>query len=362
MNKNIVIGVLVAAVILIGGYYLIKNNTAPVAEIPGDQTAGDNVPAPVLTLGAPKVETSQNATVSISTALVNGQVIPNGVPTSYWFEYGTTTDLGLKTGRQQVGSGFSAMASPAYITGLKANTLYYFKLNASNNFGTTSGAIFSFKTNNAPAPVAAVPTARTNNATDIARTTATINGQVNPNGWQTTYWFEYGKDINLGNIDSVSLISDSGSLKSNKAVWGSLSGLEPLTKYYFRVNAQNQFGTVNGTILSFTTGGPVSPGTPGITTSQASNITSFGARLNGEVNPNGVITTYWFEYSEDSLLGNIIGSGTPVQTLNAGSSAVSVQADIAGLEKDTRYFFRLVGKNQYGTILGKIESLTTKGQ
>ena len=51
-----------------------------------------------------------------------------------------------------------------------------------------------------------------------------------------------------------------------------------------------------------------------------------------------------------------------MQTLNAGSSAVSVQADIAGLEKDTRYFFRLVGKNQYGTILGKIESLTTKGQ
>jgi phosphodiesterase/alkaline phosphatase D-like protein len=184
-----------------------------------------------------------------------------------------------------------------------------------------------------------------------------VNGQVNSNGFATNYWFEYGKDANLGNTNSIKSIDASASLSN---VSEALSGLEPLTKYYFRLNAQNQFGTVNGATLSFTTSGPLNPGTPTVTTNQASNITSGGARLNGRINPNGAETTYWFEYSEDSLLASLIGSGTPTQTVNAGTNAVNVQASIDSLSKSTKYFYRLAARNQYGTVYGSIDSFTTK--
>jgi hypothetical protein len=107
------------------------------------------------------------------------------------------SSLSSKTVSQQIGSGFISLSSPAFITGLKANTLYYFRLSANNNFGTTSGATYSFKTNNNPPVQGVAPTVRTNSAGNISRTGANLNGIVNPNGFQTKYWFEYGKDTNF---------------------------------------------------------------------------------------------------------------------------------------------------------------------
>jgi hypothetical protein len=368
MNKNVIIGILIAAVVLIGGYFLLTGNNTTSVDQSGSNTqtpvatspaAVNPAPNPTLTLGKPIVETSATVSTSISTALVNGQVVPNGAPTTYWFDYGTTTALGSKSGSGQIGSGFNSVSAPAYIVGLRENTVYYFRLSASNNFGAVNGSIQNFKTNSTPAPKPAVPTVHSSAASNISRTTATLNGQVTPNGFLTNYWFEYGKDSNLGNTNSVKSVNASASLSS---VSETLSGLEPLTKYYFRLNAQNQFGTVNGSILSFTTQGPLNPGSPTVTTSQASNIGSTSAKLNGQINPNGADTTYWFEYSEDSLLGNIIGSGTSTQTLNAGTSTVSVQANVDSLSKNTKYYYHLVGRNQYGTIYGSIDSFTTKNQ
>jgi hypothetical protein len=44
--------------------------------------------------------------------------MPGGAITAYWYEYGTTKDLGKKTAVQVVGSGYTAIATPGYITGL----------------------------------------------------------------------------------------------------------------------------------------------------------------------------------------------------------------------------------------------------
>jgi hypothetical protein len=92
--------------------------------------ATTTAPAPVLVLkpDAPVVVTGTNPAVSSSTAIVTGQVKPNGAFTTYWFEYGETTALGSRTVSQQIGSGYALLSTPAFITGLKANTLYYFRL------------------------------------------------------------------------------------------------------------------------------------------------------------------------------------------------------------------------------------------
>ncbi len=368
MNKNILIGLLVAILVIGGGYYLLRNSTPPATttDTTTPTTSNTTTPSntnsntPPLTLSTPTVETSSSYSASVSTAAVNGRVTPNGVPTVYWYEYGTTNALGSRTAQQSIGSGFSAINAPGYITGLRANTVYYYRLMASNSLGAAYGATDSLKTNNAPAPTPAVPTVRTESATNVSRTDATINGQVNPRGFTANYWFEYGKTTGFGNITSIQSISDSSALNSSTAVNESISGLEPLTRYYFRLDAQNQFGTVTGTTLSFTTAGPVSPGAPTVSTTSATNITNSTATLNGRINPNGVDTTYWFEYSNDSLLGSIIGSGTATQTLNAGTSTISVHADIDSLNNNTKYYYHLVGRNSYGTVSGSIMSFTTK--
>jgi phosphodiesterase/alkaline phosphatase D-like protein len=366
MNKNVIIGILVVLVILGGGYALLNNKPANVATYTPttDNTANTTPtpnpqPTPVVPPkpDAPVVETGIDPSVSSSTALFTGTVKPNGAFTTYWFEYGETTALGNRSISQQIGSGFSTLSTPAYITGLKANTAYYFRLSAKNRFATVNGSTYSFQTNNTPPVPGRAPTTRTNSASDITRTTATVHGSVNPNGSDASYWFEYGTDTNLGNVTSFQGTNNGN---SSMSVSASLSGLNPLMKYYFRLNAQNQYGTVNGSILSFTTSGPAAPTSPSVNTTSPSSITNSGATVNGRINPNGADTNYWFEYSTDSLLGSLIGSGTSIQTIPAGNSNVNVNASLINLSNNTKYYYRLVGRNAYGTVNGSIMSFKTK--
>jgi phosphodiesterase/alkaline phosphatase D-like protein len=191
----------------------------------------------------------------------------------------------------------------------------------------------------------------------VSRTTANLNGEVTPNKVGTVYWFEYGKTANLGNTTSFVSVGE-GSTKIPTSV--SVSNLDADTTYYFRINAQNQFGTVNGSILNFKTLGPPSAAAPSVTTRNVSDITSSKATLHGAVNPNRAETAYWFEYSSDSLLGAVLIRTTPRVSLASGSSQVSVEADVSGLSSSTTYYFRIVAENSVGTVRGERESFKTK--
>src|SRR3989338_10668459 len=133
MNQNVIIGILVVLVLLGGGYFLLNMNPATdgttATSTPPTVGGGTTVTPPPAqpTAGAPSVVTDSGATPSNSTAAVTGKVTPNGAPTSYWYEYGETTALGARTAAQGIGSGWSAIPSPGYITGLRANTPYYFR-------------------------------------------------------------------------------------------------------------------------------------------------------------------------------------------------------------------------------------------
>jgi len=258
-NKNIIIWILVLVILVGLGYLLFRNMGTsttyqePSAIVPVYPTPTTPEPSPYvppITISTPSAQTNTSVTASTTAALVNGQVTPDGLPTTYWFEYGKTDTLGSKTPSQQVGSGFYPISTPAFITGLANNTAYYFRLAASNTMGTVYGTTYSFMTSGNPPPTISLPTVHTNNATSLASASATLNGQVNPNGWQTNYWFEYGTDNTLGSTTSIISTDNGTAIESFSQV---LSGLQPATKYYFRLNTQNQFGTVNGSTLSFTT-------------------------------------------------------------------------------------------------------------
>src|SRR5439155_455243 len=115
-----------------------------------------------------------------------------------------------------------------------------------NAAGETRGADRTFKT--ASAPVA--PGVTTGGVHDVTSSSATLTGQVNPNGAATRYHFEYGTTSRLG---SRTPDQDAGTGKSASRVSAPVSGLAANDRISYRLVATNAAGTRRGAIRSFTT-------------------------------------------------------------------------------------------------------------
>ncbi len=89
---------------------------------------------------APVVTTGAATGVTGGAATLNGLVNPNGFATTVHFEYGLTTAYGTPTADQNAGSGTSAAAVQAALTGLSPGKPYHFRIVAVNASGTTYGA------------------------------------------------------------------------------------------------------------------------------------------------------------------------------------------------------------------------------
>lgn len=352
MNKTTGITIVsILALLIIGGiiYNINKTPALPITAVDNTNTVVDTQ-TQAREVGAPVVVTKSNTVPTDTTAVLTGSVTPNGAFTNYWYEYGLTTGLGIGSKSQMLGSGFVNLNAPAYITGLTKNTQYYFRLVAENQYGKVAGQQYSFKTTDGvAAPVGSAPLIKTLAASSISRNAVNLNGEVTPNQSTTEYWFEYGKTANLGDTSASASIGN-GSAKLSESV--SISNLEAGTTYYFRINAQNQFGTVNGSILNFKTSGPLVLVVPSVTAQKAINVSTSSATLRALVNPNNVVTSYWFEYSTDSVFSTGATKITDNANLGADKNTTSVKADISDLSIDTTYYFRLVAKNSVGEVFG----------
>jgi hypothetical protein len=94
------------------------------------------------------------------------------------------------------------------------------------------------------------PTLATLPATAISFTKATLNGAVNPNGYPTAAWFEWGTSTSYG---TRTALIELGSGTNALPVTASIGGLTPGVTYHFRVVATNSLGRVEGGDRSFTT-------------------------------------------------------------------------------------------------------------
>ncbi len=363
MNKNatMVAGILGIVIIIGLIVYFTKSpatddvvTTVPTTSTNGDVATSPQTPQP----SAPSVTTGPDTVPTDTTALITGKVNPGGGFTSYWYQYGATPNLGKETTRQSIGSGYTTISAPGYLTGLTKNTTYYYQLVAENQYGRTMGGQQSVQTTEGtPAPVGTVPTVTTTNASQITDAAAKLNGTVNTNRFTTTYWFEFGKTRDLGNTTDFNSVTG-GTI--TMPVSASLAYLQPGTTYYFRLNAQNQFGTITGTILSFkTSGSAVSPVAPVVQTGNTNAVKATSTTVRANVNPGGAETTYWFEYSVDSLLGSAVVS-TDHKSAGSGTTNVSVQANVTGLTNSTVYYYRIVAENSKGTVRGDKLSFETR--
>ena len=100
---------------------------------------------------APVATTSAATNLSASGATLNGSVNTNGVSTDVTFELtsisGDYTNAITTTATQSSGLGSSTTTVSATLSGLNANTTYYFRVVATSVGGTTTGSEQSFTTN-----------------------------------------------------------------------------------------------------------------------------------------------------------------------------------------------------------------------
>jgi hypothetical protein len=197
-------------------------------------------PAPLLTVG-------EAQSVTRTTATLPGTVNPEGLETSYHYQYGTTTSYGGNAPSIQgvnAGSGLEAVPAPIGISGLVPATTYHYRLVATNADGTTTTPDQTFTTA-PPTP----PTASTGEATNITLTTATVAGTINPEGLETSYELDLGTDTTYG----TRLYGEAGSANTPTEITINLQNLAPANTYHYRIDAINSDAHTYGTDHTFTT-------------------------------------------------------------------------------------------------------------
>jgi len=201
-------------------------------------------PTPTPPPGPPLVTTNPAAFIASFSATLKGSLNPNGLSTTFHFQYGTTASYGLTTAPQtQTGDTFRPVS--ANIISLAANSTYHFRIVASNTAGTTFGSDTTFTT----LPMTGFPVVTTNPATNVTASSARLNGTLDPHGLSTTVYFQYGTTTSYGSRTPNHIITGS----NYQNVFAGISELTIGTTFHFRIVATNTVGTRYGTDRTFTT-------------------------------------------------------------------------------------------------------------
>jgi hypothetical protein len=169
--------------------------------------SGGTMRGEIVTIGtmAPSV-TTLPVTVSGTTALFAAHVNANGGSTQAWFDWGTSPSLATytRTPLQSAGSGNVQLILFDTIANLQPSTAYYVRAGASNAAGTTLGAIVSFTTASPGLPTVNMSVPQWVPGSDVM---LEFSGSVNPNGQQTTVWFEVSDSTDFSQAFPTSPIS-----------------------------------------------------------------------------------------------------------------------------------------------------------
>jgi alpha-tubulin suppressor-like RCC1 family protein len=180
------------------------------AEVGYDGPTGVGTPDGPLELSsapAPTIDTTPASDVAGGAGTLNGEVDPQGVEASYHFEYGTTTAYGtsVPVPDASVGSGRAPVQVSEAIAGLEPDTLYHYRLVASNANGTAYGADSAFWT--APPTVTGVAVA--GGPTD-GGTTVTISGTKLDSAVAVKFGPREAQTFTVDSESSISAISPPG--------------------------------------------------------------------------------------------------------------------------------------------------------
>jgi hypothetical protein len=213
--------------------------------------------------------------------------------------------------------------------------LYYNLLRACTGTGLTPAVV------TAPTNLSStnLPTVTTLAATAVTGTSATLNASVFPNGSAATVYFDWGTNTSYGSNTSTVVVSTN--LGGTNNVQITLNGLQPNTTYDFEAIAYNIGGSNVGVNRNFVT----SAG-PAVSSEPASSVTFDQATLNGLINPEGLPTSYYFEYGFTTNYGNFTATNSLSINLNSNQPVFLI---LSNLLSGTNYHFQVVAYNTAGT-------------
>jgi hypothetical protein len=188
------------------------------------------------TLALASATTLPATEVTNTTATLNGAV--QGATTAH-FEYGTTSSYGIPTPSQPVSDGNVSAA----ITGLSPNTTYHFKIFSDAG----DGQDLTLRTAPNPTP----PGIANQFSSAVTTAAAHLRASLDPNGAETTYYFQYGRTTNYG-TRTAQLTVPAGA--DPVTVEADLANLRPYTRYHWRLFARNAAGRTFGRDRTFRTG------------------------------------------------------------------------------------------------------------
>jgi uncharacterized protein (TIGR02145 family) len=277
--------------------------------------------------------------VSISLGINTG-----AMPTTVYVEWGTTTDYGNTTMAQPNPLLPGVSSQPIInITGLTPATVYHFRAKATNGLGTVTGPDKTFST------LGGVPLVVINSPCDVQTRSLVLNGEVYPRNLSTTVIFEWGTTATCENAVTAAESPLSGS--EWQKVSALISGLTPGALYYYRIRASNEVGTAYTSLTEFRPLG----GLPIMySVSAIADVNS--ATINGSVNPNELLTTVTIEWGTGLSFENTISPSTsPI----SGNSAVNLSVELAGLDPETIYYYRIKAQNELGISYSRVEYFET---
>ena len=193
------------------------------------------------------------------------------------------------------------------------------------------------------------PKVTTGPPSNVNETSVTLNAHIDPagRGAITGCYFEYGFDTTYG--ATVPCVPDPASsppgsnFTAPTDVTATITGLSPGTREHYRVVVSNSADATTYTPDQiFITTQP-----PAINGLASANLTATTADLNAQLNPNGLDTTYRFEYGPTTSYGQ--SAPVPDGSLSASNADQAIGVHLANLTPHVVYHYTLVATNADGT-------------
>jgi len=201
--------------------------------------------------GGPSAVVTNASNIKINDAQLNGFINANNSPSGNKFEYGLTKSYGNEViATPDSATGSNNVSISCHLSGLFSDTIYHFRVKATNARGTNYSEDMTFFTASPPV-VVTLP------ASDISSNTARLNGSLNADGLYTFIKFDYGIDTAYGN--QIIASPDTTSSIGNIDVHVFLEGLLPGTFYHYRLKGTNSDTTNFGNDMMFFSGPPEIP-------------------------------------------------------------------------------------------------------
>ena len=316
---------------------------------------------------APVVNTDAIFSTSSTDLGVQGRVNPEGRPTTYYVQYGTSSDPSSLTQYQPAAPQSLADNSntpytdtsdhtvQVHLSGLTPGQSYCYRFVGFNGMGAGYGAI---KCQNTVAP----PTVTTDGAFSISSSDLNIKGTINPNQTPNLkYYFQLGLDQthmntykplpppgqSVGFSDSTShdFTADFGNLQAG-------------TNYCFQIVATNGAATYKGGVVCHST-----TGAPSVSTDSVFYQDTDRLGVQGTITPNGTPNvSYYVAYGTSQSNLNAFYPSPPGTSLGASDySGHTVQVFVPNLKAGTQYCLQLVATDGPQTVKGGVICHATTG-